>query len=108
MTTAAYFIKPDGSFFQQWSMGGMPTLYRQSATHPEIQKIERLNPAATHLEFRRVLPTLYATVRIRDSFGCPVYIFARALRANGPLIDKRFDEVPLHVEARDAAAVDAS
>jgi hypothetical protein len=98
MTTAGYFIKPDGSYFQSVSMGGAPLEYRQHAAHPEIQKIERLNPDVTHVEFRRVIPTLYATVRPRENYGLPVYVFARALRLNGPLIHERFEEVPLVLE----------
>lgn len=98
MTTAAYFVKPDGSFFQQWSMGGHTTLYRQSASHPEIQKIARLNPEATHLEFRKVVPTLYAVTNARTNYGLPIYIFVRALRAVGPLIDQQWEEIPLQLE----------
>jgi len=104
MTTAAYFIKPDGSHFQQWSMGGHPLFYRQSVTHPEIQKIHRLNPEATHLEFRKATPELYAVSNPRMNWGVPVYVFTRALRADGPLTDKEWVAVPLHVEPVEAAS----
>jgi len=95
MTTAAYFVIPDGSFFSQVSMGGHPLVYRQPATHPDIRKIERLNPDVTHVEFRKVLPELYAVTNPRANYGLPIYIFVRALRADGPLIDGRWEEIPL-------------
>jgi hypothetical protein len=82
------FVLPDGSHFEQASMGGAPAVYRQPVTHPELQRLEGLNPAATHLEFART--TLYAPRRI--------WVYSRAVRPLGALIDNVWAEVPLFTE----------
>lgn len=109
----AYFVTPDGAHFMQLSMGGAPPLYRQPVSHPELRRIDGLNPAATHLEFART--NLYSTTlgkaasltsrstglqideRLGVGVGLRLYVFARAVRHVGPLIDDQWQEVPWHV-----------
>jgi hypothetical protein len=98
----AYFVLPNGAHFLQLSMGGSPPVYRQPTSHPDIRaQLPTLNPAATHVEFVRT--DLYVTLLVRrdrgatrdDIVGLRLWVYARAVRHVGPLVDNVWMDVPL-------------